>query len=87
MTCHSHIFRAAVCLAFALSLMGCGRRGPLEAPPGSTPVNAPLSGVPEASQQPRSELALPGDATAASAEPASTPAKAPPRPFILDPLL
>ncbi|VFU07249.1 LPS translocon maturation chaperone LptM [Methylocella tundrae] len=85
MICYRPIFRAAVCLAFALALTGCGRRGPLEAPPGSTPVT-PLSGVPEAAQEPRSELALPGEATAA-AKPAAAPVKAPPRPFILDPLL
>ncbi|MEJ0095632.1 MAG: lipoprotein [Methylocella sp.] len=52
---------AAICLvALALSLQGCGRRGPLEPPPGATPINAPLSGTPDQNDAPRSAAEVPG---------------------------
>jgi predicted small lipoprotein YifL len=37
-----------LCIVIAASLLsGCGRRGPLEPPPGAPASNAPLTGVPE----------------------------------------
>ncbi|WOJ91542.1 lipoprotein [Methylocapsa polymorpha] len=52
-------FRPKLCAvlvlgALALSLAGCGRRGPLGAPPGAAATNAPLTGAPDAVPTPRS---------------------------------
>jgi predicted small lipoprotein YifL len=90
-------------LALVLTLQGCGRRGALEPPPGSAPTNAPLTGAPDQNAGPRSAAEVPGfvpqtsggglDANtpgnAPAAPVASRPplAKAPPRPFPLDPIL
>lgn len=47
-------FRAAVILAaIALPLAGCGRRGPLEPPPGAAVSGAPLTGVPDEDRRAR----------------------------------
>ncbi len=52
---------AALCLvALTLPLQGCGRRGPLEPPPGATPINAPLTGAPDQESGPRSAAEVPG---------------------------
>jgi predicted small lipoprotein YifL len=88
--------RGAIVLAAAisLSLASCGRRGPLEPPPGAPTSNVPLTGTPgdyEATANP-GELA--GQNTANS-NGAATPGQAggkqaaPPvrKPFVLDPLL
>ncbi|MGO9674198.1 MAG: LPS translocon maturation chaperone LptM [Methylocella sp.] len=95
MTRYRHTFRAALALAAALSLLGCGRRGPLEPPPGASATNAPLASVPNAGLPTNTETA-PIDAAATPAaasiggsapSPLPPPAKAPAKPFPLDPLL
>ena len=78
--------------AIAFSLASCGRRGPLELPPGARPSNAPLSGTPGDYEAPTNpgELAGQNTATGAETRPPGTAKKAPPRaprPFLLDPLL
>jgi predicted small lipoprotein YifL len=91
--CFRHGFRAALFLAALLSLQGCGRRGPLEPPPGASPATAPQAKVEDSGLPKNSEIA-PIDAASTSSgtgqgQPANQapPAKAPPRPFPLDPLL
>ncbi|MGH6821539.1 MAG: LPS translocon maturation chaperone LptM [Methylocella sp.] len=73
------VFVAAV----AFSLASCGRRGPLELPPGAPPSNAPLSGTPGDYDAPTNpgELEAPPPGTAKKAPPRT------PKPFPLDPLL
>jgi predicted small lipoprotein YifL len=92
---------ALVLAALALPLTGCGRRGPLEPPPGSPASLAPLTGVPDQYAAPRSVADLPGenaagvvvapvpDQTPPQPKANNAPAHAPrqPRPFLLDPLL
>jgi predicted small lipoprotein YifL len=79
--------------AIALSLASCGRRGPLEPPPGAPASNAPLTGTPGDYEAPANPGELAGQNTAAGAEapPPGAAKKAPPRraskPFLLDPLL
>jgi predicted small lipoprotein YifL len=91
-------FRAVLVLAAVLCLAGCGRRGPLEAPPGSADSGAPLTGVPDAVGLPRNSEVAPIDSASvappvdAAGRPiaAPTPApsgKGPPKSFPLDPLL
>jgi predicted small lipoprotein YifL len=84
---------AIMCVAaIALSLASCGRRGPLEPPPGAPASNAPLTGTPGDYEAPANPGELAGQNTAASAEapPPGATKKAPPharKPFVLDPLL
>ncbi|MGH6829720.1 MAG: LPS translocon maturation chaperone LptM [Methylocella sp.] len=78
--------------AMALSLASCGRRGPLEPPPGVPASSAPLTGTPGDYEAPANPGELAGQNTTAGAEapPPGTAKKAPPRapkPFLLDPLL
>jgi predicted small lipoprotein YifL len=78
--------------AIALLLASCGRRGPLEPPPGAPVSNAPLTGTPGDYEAPANPGELAGQNTAAGAEapPAGAAKKAPPhapKPFVLDPLL
>lgn len=82
--------------ALALSLAGCGRRGPLEPPPGAAATNAPLTGTPDAFTLPKNTAEPLAPSAAALGEPRSTnktepaqpaPAPAAHRPFFLDPLL
>ena len=78
--------------AIALSLASCGRRGPLEPPPGAAVSNAPLTGTPGDYEAPANPGELAGQNAAASSG-AKAPAAAkqppphPPKPFLLDPLL
>jgi len=78
--------------AIALSLASCGRRGPLEPPPGAAISNAPLTGTPGDYEAPANPGELAGQNTATSSG-AAAPAAAkqppphPPKPFLLDPLL
>ncbi|MGB6374793.1 MAG: lipoprotein [Methylocella sp.] len=78
--------------AIALSLASCGRRGPLEPPPGAPASNAPPTGTPGGYEAPANPGELAGQNSAASSG-AEAPAAAkqpPPRapkPFVLDPLL
>jgi predicted small lipoprotein YifL len=78
--------------AIAFSLASCGRRGPLEPPPGAAVSNAPLTGTPGDYETPANPGELAGQNTAASSG-AKAPAAAkqppphPPKPFLLDPLL
>jgi predicted small lipoprotein YifL len=78
--------------AIALSLASCGRRGPLEPPPGAAVSNAPLTGTPGDYGAPANPGELAGQNTATSSGAgAPTAAKQPPphvpKPFLLDPLL
>ena len=82
------VFAAAI----ALSLASCGRRGPLEPPPGAAVSNAPLTGTPGDYEAPANPGELAGQNTATSSGAgAPTAAKQPPphvpKPFLLDPLL
>jgi len=77
--------------AMALLLASCGRRGPLEPPPGAAVSNAPVTGTPGDYEAPANpgELAGQNTATSSGAE-APAAAKQPPRApktFFLDPLL
>jgi predicted small lipoprotein YifL len=68
----------AAALSLCLGLAGCGRKGPLEGPPGSNLPRAPRS------------AAKPGDAATPEAigRPNATGAVVRPKtPFVLDPLL
>ncbi|HEX3495824.1 MAG TPA: lipoprotein [Methylocella sp.] len=82
------VFAAAI----ALSLASCGRRGPLEPPPGAPASNAPLTGTPGGYEERANPGELAGQNTAAPSA-AEAPASAkqlprrPPKPFLLDPLL
>ncbi len=89
------LFRAAIVFAVALSLIGCGRRGPLEPPPGAADANAPAS-APDASLPKNTEIApvdaasvapSPGQAAAANPAPASSATTPVKKSFPLDPLL
>jgi predicted small lipoprotein YifL len=78
--------------AITLSLASCGRRGPLEPPPGAAVSNAPLTGTPGDYEAPANPGELAGQNTAApSTAEAPAAAKQPPprapKPFLLDPLL
>ncbi len=82
----------ALVAAVALSLASCGRRGPLEPPPGAPASNAPLTGTPGDYDAPANPGELAGQNTAASSgAEAPAAAKQPPpharKPFVLDPLL
>jgi predicted small lipoprotein YifL len=81
-----------VAAAIALSLASCGRRGPLEPPPGAPASNAPLTGAPGDYETPANSGELAGQNTAASSgaealAAAKQPTRRPPKPFLLDPLL
>ena len=82
------VFAAAI----ALSLASCGRRGPLEPPPGAAVSSVPVTGTPGDYEAPANpgELAGQNTVTSSGAE-APAAAKQPPRraskPFLLDPLL
>ncbi len=78
--------------AISASLVACGRRGPLELPPGVAPSCVPLTGTPGDNQAASTAGELPGQT------PASTGGESPPqaskacankpqRSFFLDPLL
>jgi predicted small lipoprotein YifL len=78
--------------AITLSLASCGRRGPLEPPPGAAVSNAPLTGTPGDYDVPANPGELAGqNAATPSGAAAPTAAKQPPphqpKPFLLDPLL
>jgi predicted small lipoprotein YifL len=78
--------------AVALSLTSCGRRGPLELPPGVPTTNALQTGTPGDYEVPANSGELAGQNTAASSNAeapaaAKQPPRRAPRPFLLDPLL
>ncbi|MGH6841586.1 MAG: LPS translocon maturation chaperone LptM [Methylocella sp.] len=82
----------AFAAAISLSLASCGRRGPLEPPPGAPASNAPLTGAPGDYEAPANKGELAGQNTAASSgaeAPAEEEQTPPParKPFVLDPLL
>ncbi len=82
------VFAAAI----ALSLASCGRRGPLEPPPGAPASNAPLTGTLGDYEAPVNPGELAGQNTATSSgveapAAAKQPPRRPARPFLLDPLL
>ncbi|MGH6795564.1 MAG: LPS translocon maturation chaperone LptM [Methylocella sp.] len=84
----------AIVVVAALSLAACGRRGPLEPPPGAPASNAPQTGTPGGYEAPANPGELAGQNTATSSS-AQAPGQAggkqtpPParKPFFLDPLL
>ncbi|MCB1541245.1 MAG: lipoprotein [Rhodoblastus sp.] len=85
----SSAIRIFVCVAAALVLTGCGRRGPLEPPPGS-PSQARASQQAEPrSQAPGAPGGLFRNTGPKAEEPESTTARSPRRSstFVLDPLL
>jgi predicted small lipoprotein YifL len=87
-TCFRNIFHAALIVTAAFALQGCGRRGPLEPPPGAPATSAPAPSVAEDASLPKNTEMAPIDAASTpAAHPAPPPAKAPARPFPLDPLL
>ncbi|MCI0599058.1 MAG: lipoprotein [Beijerinckiaceae bacterium] len=76
----------------ALSLATCGRRGPLDAPPGGSIASAPLTGTPGDYQtsgtgELTSQTPVNSTGTPPPESPAPGPKMPPPRPFFLDPLL
>jgi predicted small lipoprotein YifL len=74
--------------AITLSLASCGRRGPLEPPPGAAVSNAPLTGTPGDYDVPANPGELAGqNAAAPSGAAAKQPPPHQPKPFLLDPLL
>jgi predicted small lipoprotein YifL len=82
------VFAAAI----ALSLASCGRRGPLEPPPGAAVSSAPVTGTPGDYEAPANpgELAGQNTATSSGTEAPSAGKHPPPparKPFVLDPLL
>ena len=80
------VFAAAI----ALSLASCGRRGPLEPPPGAPASNAPLTGTPGDYEAPANPGELSGQNTAAGAPGQAGAKQTPPhapKSFLLDPLL
>jgi predicted small lipoprotein YifL len=82
------VFAAAI----ALSLASCGRRGPLEPPPGAAVSSVPVTGTPGEYEAPANPGELSGQNTAAGAPPPPLGAAKPapphtPKPFLLDPLL
>ncbi|ACK52699.1 conserved hypothetical protein [Methylocella silvestris BL2] len=91
MTFPRQILPAVLCLALGLCLAGCGRRGLPEAPQSSAAdasvPAAPYAGLPRNNEiEPLDSAAISPPKGAAAAE-ASGPAKKPPRPFLLDPVL
>ncbi|PNE12629.1 MAG: hypothetical protein CR217_02690 [Beijerinckiaceae bacterium] len=86
--------RGAIVVAAVITLLlaSCGRRGPLEPPPGAPASNAPLAGTPGDYEAPANPGELSGQNTAAGAAPPPPGAGKPapphaPKPFVLDPLL
>jgi predicted small lipoprotein YifL len=78
--------------AITLSLASCGRRGPLEPPPGAAVSNTPLTGTPGDYEAPANPGELAGQNAATpsgAAAPAAAKQRPPyqPKPFLLDPLL
>ncbi len=69
-------------LALALALGGCGRRGPLEPPPGSIEAQQEAA---EEKGEALSNVTIPPVGKGSSRK--TPPIRAPKEPFILDPLL
>ncbi|WP_139223647.1 LPS translocon maturation chaperone LptM [Methylocapsa palsarum] len=79
--CFSRPLRLALTAAIFLAVGGCGRRGPLEPPPGSPTSLAPLSGAPDQYAAPRSVADLPGEnAAGAVVTQGAAPGQTPPQP-------
>jgi predicted small lipoprotein YifL len=84
--------RGAIVVAavITLSLASCGRRGPLEPPPGAPASNAPRAGTPGDYEATANSGELSGQNTAAGAPGQAGAKQTPPpvrKPFLLDPLL
>ncbi len=81
--------RILVCIVAALALSACGRRGPLEPPPGSPAEQKVSQQAAPKVQQPGAPGGLFRNTTSKAEEPetkSETPRKAPSS-FVLDPLL
>jgi len=78
-----------VCIVAALALTGCGRRGPLEPPPGSPPDAKPNQQVTPRTQAQNAPGGLFRNTTLKPEEAETKPDEKPKRSssFILDPLL
>lgn len=76
-------------VAAVVVLSGCGRRGPLEPPPGSPPQPRPAQAEPVKAQPPGSPGGLFRNTASKPEEPEAKPTNAPKRSttFVLDPLL
>lgn len=77
-------------LTVGLSVVSCGRRGPLEPPPGALVSSAPLNGRQGDYEAAGTPGEFSGQTAHAAAPPSSGKPAAPPapaRPFFLDPLL
>jgi predicted small lipoprotein YifL len=69
-------FGLVLALAAALALAGCGRKGPLEAPPSAALPNQPVAGPPAPPPDPSLNAVLP---QAAAVPPPSPSLAAPPK--------
>ncbi len=85
----ANIFFLVLAAGAALCLASCGRRGPLEPPPGAAVSSFPLTGRLGDSEAPAAPGGLPGAGAPAAPPGPATPAAArvPAKPFFLDPLL
>ncbi|WP_229729503.1 LPS translocon maturation chaperone LptM [Agaricicola taiwanensis] len=83
------VHSAVVIVALALALSGCGRKGPLEPPPGApaAAVVTPAPGEDDDGIRPSASLQRPTDSGAADQGPLLDNVARPDRPFLLDPLL
>ena len=78
----------ALILAGVIALAACGRRGPLEAPPGATPsTNPAITGNPGNENAPVSPAELSGQSSASPGSENQATVKPAKKTFPLDPLL
>jgi len=80
---------ALVATVLALTLAGCGRKGPLEPPPGAVAAKPDPLAAPETQALPGQSTLTPtiSPVSGASSRGRGKPISAPNEPFILDPIL
>ncbi|MCB1534546.1 MAG: lipoprotein [Rhodoblastus sp.] len=85
----SSAIRIFVCVAAALAMTGCGRRGPLEPPPGSLSQSRAATPAETKAQAPGAPGGLFRNTSSKAEEPETKTEGAPKRSstFVLDPLL